>query len=243
VTVMVYNIHAGRDAAGADNLERVAEMIERVAPDVVLLQEVDRLTERAFTVDQAVMLAGLTHKSWAFGRSLDFQGGMYGIATLSRWPVQHKVTHPLPVEPPSQRADGSLEPRVALEVELQTPSGVLRVINTHLDASPGETVRLQEVEALMEVVAAKPTPVWLGGDLNAEPDSEVVRRLRAAGFVDAHAACGVGVGLTYPSAAPTKRIDYLWIPPTTTCTEARVLEDQASDHRALVVRLMPTRSQ
>jgi len=44
VRVLVYNIHAGTDAERRDNLERVAEIIRQSRADIVLLQEVDRLT-------------------------------------------------------------------------------------------------------------------------------------------------------------------------------------------------------
>src|SRR5688572_15179603 len=40
--VMVYNIHAGKDAGGVDNLQRVAALVAESDADVVLLQEVDR---------------------------------------------------------------------------------------------------------------------------------------------------------------------------------------------------------
>ncbi|HEU4883151.1 MAG TPA: hypothetical protein VFT45_12915, partial [Longimicrobium sp.] len=42
VTVLVYNIHAGKDAGGHDNLARVAEVVRGSGADLVLLQEVDR---------------------------------------------------------------------------------------------------------------------------------------------------------------------------------------------------------
>ena len=57
--VMVYNIHAGKDAAGVDNLERVAQVVRDAAADLVLLQEVDRGTRRSGGVDQPEVLARL----------------------------------------------------------------------------------------------------------------------------------------------------------------------------------------
>lgn len=241
LTVMVYNIHAGRDAQGEPNLARVVDLVETQDPDLVLLQEVDRLTERSLQVDQAVRLAGLTHRSWAFGQSLDFQGGMYGIATLSRWPVPSHATHPLPAVPRAERAGGSTEPRVALEVQVATPAGPVWALNTHLDPAD-EEVRLQELDRLLDRVEALRSAgesVLVGGDLNAEPGSAVHDRLVAAGLTDAHELCGNGAGHTYPADEPTKRIDYLWLPSTWTCTGATVLEDQSSDHRPLLVRIGP----
>ncbi|HWJ20891.1 MAG TPA: hypothetical protein VNS52_00940, partial [Gemmatimonadaceae bacterium] len=50
--VLVYNTHAGQDAAHAPNLPRVAALVREVGADVVLLQEVDRGTRRSGGVDQ-----------------------------------------------------------------------------------------------------------------------------------------------------------------------------------------------
>src|SRR5512134_1303930 len=57
--VLVYNMHAGKDAAGVDNLTRIASLVDSVSADIVLLQEVDRNTTRSGRVDQPAMLARL----------------------------------------------------------------------------------------------------------------------------------------------------------------------------------------
>src|SRR4051812_45709975 len=58
--VLVYNVHAGKDAAGKDNLQRVAEVVRDVGADVVLLQEVDKGTRRSGGVDQPAEYARRT---------------------------------------------------------------------------------------------------------------------------------------------------------------------------------------
>ena len=75
ITVLVYNIHAGKDAAGVDNLARVAAVVRETNADVVLLQEVDRGTRRSGGVDQPAELARLTGYAASFGRTLDYDGG------------------------------------------------------------------------------------------------------------------------------------------------------------------------
>jgi endonuclease/exonuclease/phosphatase family metal-dependent hydrolase len=100
VTVLVYNIHAGTDTARQSNLARVAELVRRTGADLVLLQEVDRNTQRSGPTDQPAVLARLTGYSVAFGRTIGFQGGDYGIALLSRWPIRRDTLIPLTVTAP-----------------------------------------------------------------------------------------------------------------------------------------------
>ncbi|HEU5162786.1 MAG TPA: endonuclease/exonuclease/phosphatase family protein [Thermoanaerobaculia bacterium] len=228
--VLVYNIHAGKDAAGVDNLERVAEIINSADAHLVLLQEVDRNTTRSGNVDQLARLEELTTMHGAFGKSLDYQGGEYGIAILSRWPIAATDVIPLPTDPPQPRSGGSIEPRIAF---FAVTNGI-RVVNTHLDASRDETYRLQEIAHLLETAKAD-EPLLIGGDFNAEPGSAVQQRALASGLRDAWTACGEGADLTFPASAPVKRIDYLYLSGDADCTEARVLATTASDHRPLLV--------
>jgi endonuclease/exonuclease/phosphatase family metal-dependent hydrolase len=233
--VLTYNIHAGKDAGGVDNLQRVADIITSNEADVVLLQEVDRGTKRSGNVDQLTELTTRTKLNGVFGKSLDYQGGDYGIAVLSRWPVKSHETIPLPDNPPQPRAGGSVEPRVALAVEIDAPFGTLHVVNTHIDASREDTWRLQEAAHFVDAVAKRRNGVILaGGDLNSEPDSAVQKNVRAGGLRDLWTDCGSGDSLTYPAATPVKRIDYVYAIAKARCTSARVLETEASDHRPVL---------
>src|SRR5687768_12035728 len=84
IRVLVFNIHAGKDAAGAPNLQGVADLVRSTDADIVLLQEVDRATARSGKEDQLQRLADLLNAgaksiyATAFGKSLDFDGGEYG---------------------------------------------------------------------------------------------------------------------------------------------------------------------
>ncbi len=225
---MIYNIHAGKDAAGVDNLERVAELIRSTNADIVLLQEVDRGTTRSGGVDQLAVLKRLTKLNGVFGKSLDYQGGEYGIATLSRWPITAPQIIKLRTDPPQPRAGGSLEPRIALIVETRG----MRVMNTHLDASREDTWRLQEIDRLL---SSRGDAALVGGDFNSEPQSTVQQKVRASGLRDAWIECGRNEELTYPADKPVKRIDYLFLTGASRCGAARVLETTASDHRPVLI--------
>lgn len=238
VTVMVFNIHAGKDAAGSGNLDAVAALARDVRADLVLLQEVDRGTKRSGKVDQVKVLGDASGFAAAFGRSLDYDGGQYGIAALSRAGFDAQFTESLPVAPIQARAGGSYEPRAALVVVARTPIGRLTALNTHLDASREETFRLQEVARVLAIIERSrksKLPMIAGGDFNAEPGSEVHKRVLAAGLRDSWLECGEGDGLTYPADKPIKRIDYLFLTGALKCTRARVIDTRISDHRPLLV--------
>jgi endonuclease/exonuclease/phosphatase family metal-dependent hydrolase len=238
--VLVFNIHAGKDAGGRDNLADVAQLARSSAADVVLLQEVDRGTNRSGKVDQLQALIDATRYGGVFARSLDYDGGQYGIAALSREGFVFNETVPLPVQPVQARSGGSHEPRVALVATAQTTGGRLQMVNTHLDASADESYRLQEIEGVLNAVrprVSQATPVLVGGDFNSEPASAVVERLLAAGLRDAWAECGQGDGFTYPADQPTKRIDYVFLTGSLRCTAAEVIDSRISDHRPLLITL------
>lgn len=243
VRVLVYNIHAGKDAAGTPNLEQVARLILDRSADVVLLQEVDRGTRRSGGVDQLQVLMDATELDGAFGRTLDYDGGLYGIAALSRGGFGYEDTIPLRVMPPQARAGGSREPRGALVTVVQSRFGRWQAITTHLDASAGDEYRQQEADELREILRVRQAtgnPVLLGGDMNATPDSAVIKKLLGFGLRDAWAECGKGDGFTFPASNPIKRIDYLFLTGTLRCTSAEVIDTQASDHRPLLVTMSMT---
>jgi endonuclease/exonuclease/phosphatase family metal-dependent hydrolase len=239
--VLVYNIHAGKDAAGADNLGGVAELVRRTGADLVLLQEVDRGTRRSGRVDQPAVLAERTGFHVAFGSALDYDEGRYGVAVLSRWPIVADTLIHLPVTPVQVRAGGSHEPRGVLRVVVAAPAGRLTILNTHLDASGDDRWRRQEADSIVSLAAqvGRTEPaVIVGGDFNSTPESAVQGAVRAGGLRDGWAACTSGEGFTYPADAPVKRIDYLFLTGDVRCTAARVVETRVSDHRPLLVDLI-----
>lgn len=239
IIVLVYNIHAGKDAHGEDNLERVAQLVRDTRADIVLLQEVDVGTRRSGNVDQPARLRELTGYHAAFGKTLDFQGGQYGIAVLSRWPVDSSATTALPIDPPQLRSGVSYEPRGAQRVYISSPHGPLVVLNTHLDASRDDRYRLQEIRTIVALAAASRQHghLLVGGDFNSEPGSAVQDSLAAAALRDAWLLCGSGDGFTFPADSGVKRIDYLYLEPGMSCERAEVLRTAASDHSPLLVRV------
>ena len=106
---------------GKIDLERIAHIIRTVTPDLVALQEVDKKTRRVDGVDQATVLGKLTGMNSVFGKAIDFSGGEYGNAVLSRFPLQNIKVHLLPYTKGNEaRAVLQTDIQITLNGESQT---------------------------------------------------------------------------------------------------------------------------
>ena len=234
--VMTYNIFAGNDLDRQPNLARIAALIDSLDVDVVLMQEVDRGTARSGRVDQAAVIAERADMHVVFGRSMNFDGGEYGNAILSRWSVLS--SHVVPLQSGEAQPDAAqpTEPRSLLHVVVSTPGGALHVLNTHVDHRARSAARQAQIRDLLAYVAGavpRDARVVFGGDLNARPEAAEVRSLSVV-FSDVWPSCGAGDGSTFRSDAPDRRIDYIMLA-NLQCTAARVIDTTLSDHRPVVV--------
>jgi endonuclease/exonuclease/phosphatase family metal-dependent hydrolase len=221
--VLTYNIHHAEGTDGVFDYQRLADLILDLEPDVVALQEVDRGTARAKGVDQIARLAELTGMKYAYGKAMDYSGGAYGNAVLSRFPLTETRVHPLPFEQ-------GREPRAALEVLVQPPgeSAPFRFVSTHL-CHLDEPSRLRQIEELERVLDVDGSaPVILAGDFNSRPGSAPVRALLEAGWKDATEAQSI--------------IDYVFVRERDPwqVLEVQTVNDRiASDHRPVLAVLQP----
>ena len=128
-TLASFNICSAHFREGhytADNLSRLADLINESRADVVCLQEVDRGATRSDRVDMPARLSDMTElKHHYFIKIRDFQGGEYGTAILSRYPIMDSRTVNYPVTVATQ---GTSCGYAVLDVE-GTP---VTVYNTHL---------------------------------------------------------------------------------------------------------------
>ena len=238
--ILVYNIHAGKDAGRVENLSRVADIIRESRASIVLLQEVDRSTRRSGSVDQLAKLRELTGYRGIFGKTIDYDGGEYGIAILSRWRIASSAFAVLPVEGANR---STYEERGALIARIVSPYGILRVINTHLDASGSDTYRVQQAKTVASLARAQSDSGFtlVGGDLNSEPGSAPISLLSQSGWADLFSLCGAGQPYSFPADKPVKRIDYLLAKDDVKCARAEVIETQASDHRPVLFEVVVPR--
>ena len=223
IRVIVFNMHAGKDAAGQSNLDGVASLITNTGADLVLLQDVDSST------------------LGTLGTKLQYSsaGGQYGVAALARGFIGFNTTYPLTITPAAASGEAAPTPRVALAIVASLRTGDFGAINTQFDPAEGR-VGDQNVAQLANAIGSQKAagkPLAVGGSFNATPDHPGFARLKALGLRDAWTECGSGDGFTYPSDTPAKRIDYLFLAGDLHCSAAKVVETQISDHRPLLVTL------
>lgn len=259
-----FNIYNGRSPADQTvDPDRFATAIGELDADILALQEVDRDQPRSggadFTALAAQAMGAVAHRfvaaiagtpgaTWMAATGDEQPGtAAYGVALLSRYPVRdwHVIRMaPIPFRFPLWLSHARKwivvkeEPRTAVIARVETPDGTVTVANTHLSFVPHWNRR--QLARLTADLAAYPDPLLLLGDLNLEPPAVVA----VTGYRS------LGVGTTFPVAAPTQQLDHVLLraakgTPNPVCrSETRVLP--VSDHRALVVdvdgSLEPSRS-
>ena len=168
VRIVSYNIKHGQGMDGKLDLGRTAAVLEELDADVIALQEVDRNCTRSGKVDQPEWLGKRLGMHPRFAKFMDFQGGEYGLAILSKTEPAADFRHVLP--------EGA-EPRSALEVVL--PAGnqgesEISVVCLHFDwTTPAR--RIPQINALLKALEDRDRPVVLVGDFNADPGSETMK--------------------------------------------------------------------
>jgi len=232
---MTWNI-----AAGHGNLGRTADIIRSMNPDVVALQEVDvRWSERSAFVDQADSLARSLHMNVRFAPIYDFSPRQFGVAVLSRFPIVSWTNHEITRLSTQQANATPAKAPGFLETVIDLRGTSVRVFSTHLDYRSDPSVREKQVSEMMAVIGQSAMPTILAGDLNATSSAPELKPLMAS-FQDMAAAADGG-DMTYPSEAPTKRIDYVLASSGFTVSETRVAATDASDHRPVMLTMTPCR--
>ncbi|MBP6877219.1 MAG: endonuclease/exonuclease/phosphatase family protein [Phenylobacterium sp.] len=235
--ILTYNVHR---CVGTDrrlDVGRVAEVIARLEPDIVALQELDVGRARTGGVDQAHQIARRLKMAFHFHPALRVEEELYGDAILTVYPERMIQTGPLPGYAPIPR----LEPRGAVWISTEVDGRPVQVINTHLGLVPRE----QQIQA-----AWLAGPAWLGhpmrqgptillGDFNATGSSVVYRTLAAKLAAARRLSPQRSPTSTFPSALPVLRIDHIFVSPEIKVENVFVPFDPltrvASDHLPLVM--------
>lgn len=238
IRVMTYNVHHGEGLDGKVDLERIARLILDARADVVALQEVDRGVERTKKIDMMTNLSDLTGMTYAFGKTADFQRGQVGNGFLTRFPIfeERNLLY---------AADSSGEPQGLLQLILGASGEELVVMNTQLDNSSDDSVRISNIRELRAAARRyAPRPIIVCGDFNEAPDGRGIAMMKED-FSDVWETAGSGSGATSPADSPARRIDCMFVSKPygksdTTYQRAlrpistRVLSSRASDHLPLL---------
>ena len=179
-----------------------------------------------------------------------------GPALASSYPVKDWSTYMFEDE-------GAGKGRV-LQADVETPVGLIRVFNVHLqslhfdhadydaveegpsreegarlwglitDASKARALQAQELVRRME---ESPYPVIVAGDFNDTPMSYAMHALRGSRAEDTFAAASWGPGGTHLGAIPGLRIDGILADTTLQCTSHKTHGVVLSDHRPVTAVL------
>ncbi|GAA4418858.1 hypothetical protein GCM10023169_08930 [Georgenia halophila] len=257
--VLTLNLQHGRPAATAPDagarasavtLRRAAEEIADVDPDVVLLQEIDKVHPRSGGLDQAAFLAGELGMRHRFAANLiggpggiavptwtsDVRRG-YGLALLTRLPVSTWHVRPLrgsglrraPGPWWSHRGWWPDVDRVFLAAVLRTDDGPLSVAVAHLSVM-NDTARSQ-LATCVDSLQSLPGPHLLGGDLNLGPKAVAA----VAGGPEQQGFAPLASALTFTNSRPRKQIDHLLGSGVAAVGTGRAHHLTVSDHAGLSV--------
>jgi endonuclease/exonuclease/phosphatase family metal-dependent hydrolase len=245
--VLSYNIHYGVGMDSKKDLKRIADVINRINPDIVGLQEV---ADSAMTE----MLSQMTNMVGVFGASTEIETPnlyglldipvptsqlFYGDAILSKYPFQYLGNHSIP------SASSSRYEAMCVDVNFYKKYGeerIVRFITTHFDylkTIGSEVARKAAVEVIEKAFIKddEGIPYVMTGDLNATPQSAVLKLLEQKGWI-------TGVSgrefPTVPSISPNKQIDYVLVRPEKRwrIIDVTVIEEGlASDHRPILMTL------
>lgn len=227
VTLMSYNV--GVFSKYQDNsMPGVAQLIRETGASYVGMSELDSCNTRnnAFQVKD---LGDMLDWDYAFARAIAYRDGAYGDGVVCAKPALRKERVAL------SKGDGA-EARAICVVE--TEDCVFGA--THLDhrSNAAAMTQMQEVNDWFAAnYAGCKKPVFLVGDFNVFPDSEVIALAKESWTLLS------GTALTFPSRNPNRCIDYVFAlkdaAPVEVVSTQVITEGTAdlSDHLPLVVKV------
>ncbi len=244
--IMSFNLRVDNTGDGINSFtnrfDRVIEVIEREAPDVVGFQEVtDGMRARLRDHIPGYTVQGCGRERNYHGESMLVA---YRTGEVELIELENRWLSPTPTVPGSTfGADQSPCPRMFTSVLLKHDRAAtpIRFINTHLDHWGAEARYLGAMQ-LVQYISTHPEPVILTGDFNATPETREVKL-----FTEALAARGLrdatdGLPGTFHNFGRLKpeetvKIDYIFtnLPgaPGYTVPDEPVEGQYYSDHNAV----------
>jgi len=211
-----------------DRLARIAALIRAEDPDFVFLSET--IVEcGACPVDQVAALAQATEMhAFAFGENFNFGLPFFrvvgGNAILSRGPLETVANPSLAGRRPFYAVKNN---RRVLWCAAQIAGRRLLLASIHTD-SFDRVNNLRQTREILDFAGEQ--EAILAGDFNALPDWPSIELIRDSGRFSG----AFDGALTFPSDKPNRRIDFIFAPASWELIDEHVVEDDVSDHRAVV---------
>ncbi len=234
IKIMTYNIHHANPPSKPNviDVDAIANAIKKENPDLVALQEVDVFTIRSGkNLHEAKAIADKLGMYYFFAKALDYQGGYYGNAVLSKHPIKDSLLIDLPALP-----EVDAEDRVWVGVRVQIEGKDLWFGSTHLDYKTQEN-NLHQSTTLLNSLAKINIPVIIGGDFNVTESSQTIALFDQQFMRTCPADCPP----TIPEINPTRAIDFIMFRPKdafSTMNHKVIDEQYASDHLPVVAELV-----
>jgi len=229
--LLSWNIHkgiGGRDRRYA--LHRIIDCIEAENPDLICLQEVDRLVRRSRFDDQHRLLARYFRCHSVFQSNVHVGDGAYGNLLLSRWPVEsrHRIS----------LRQGGRKPRGAQLVLIDSPEGLVHIVHLHLGLAERE--RHWQIDRLLGHMlfrSGAELPTLIVGDFNDWRNTLAGGALAAGGF--RHVTSPAGHFRSFPAWLAMGSLDKAFVRGEVDVRHARMVRTTvartASDHLPLVI--------
>ncbi len=220
--IFTYNIQQGYDDAGERNFDGQIALVQSTNPDIIGLQESDTARIAGGNADVVAYFANRLDMYSYYGPSPIT--GTFGIALLSRYPIQNPHTYYL----------YSLGEQVAvIEADIAVNGKVYKVYVTHLGNS-GPIVQMRE---MLEIMRGQQNVIAMG-DFNYRPYEEQYAITTAeydAAFVTA--AESVAPATWGDGETIEERIDHIFVSPGTPVLYAEYFTEPESDHPGLFVEI------
>jgi len=232
--ILTYNVHhCNPPGKNIIDIPAIVNVIKNSKASIVALQEIDVNTSRSGKdLNEAEAIAKACGMYFCFGKALDFAGGGYGVAILSKYPISDEKTTFL-----SKEANPKKEQRVLLTAKVKiSEKQTILFASTHLD-SEDENNRILQVNEIVKIADNSTMPFIIGGDFNSVPKSIPLEALDKY-FQRSCTECDP----TVPQDMPKESIDFVAFPlklakKIKTISHTVINESYASDHRPVYVEL------
>lgn len=265
--VLSYNIHHGAGTDGVYDLQRIADVVRSVDPDIVSLQEVDknyhvpwREPSRSDLDNQPELLTTWLDMDSEYFVHIDYAGtedhfdnyedatGQYGDLILSKYPILTSTFYPFTV----QSNDGDYFHNGIGETKINVNGAHVWYYSVHPNAF-SIPLNKEQQEQLIQTTSKRKLPRILGGDFNArygigDNPRQITYHILNDTYVDVLRQTGDD---EYTIPAPgrdgnKRRLDYIFTSDEVGIADGNVISHEPpspSDHRPIVADLVLTRGE